>query len=251
MLESWLNHPHAAPWLIVMWVAGLLGSVGHCAGMCGPIVASFGMSQVRHGGRLWPRHLLFQLGRVSTYMLLGAAIGFAGGFARLQTVQDMDACCRPDGQALIAAQSWPWQIYVKLGLGFLMLLMGLFMLLGRRADALMEFPLPKPISNLLGKGLRTGGGPYFLGLLWGFIPCGLVYMMLLKSLDSGTWRMGAAGMGAFGLGNLPVLMGLGLVSTKLGQVWKHRLLRLGGAMIAAMGGMVLFQAITLLRMQGL
>ena len=209
------------------------------------------MSQARHGGLLWPRHLLFQLGRVSTYMLLGAAIGFAGGFARLQTVEDMHACCRPDGQALIAAQSWPWQIYIKLGLGFLMLLMGLFMLLGRRADSLMEFPLPKPIANLLGKGLRTGGGPYFLGLLWGFIPCGLVYMMLLKSLDSGTWRMGAAGMGAFGLGNLPVLMGLGLISTKLGQVWKHRLLRLGGAMIAAMGGMVLFQAITLLRMQGL
>lgn len=251
MIENWLNHPHAAPWLVVMWVAGLLGSVGHCAGMCGPIVASFGMSQARHGGRLWPRHLLFQVGRVLTYMALGAAIGFAGGFARLQTVEDMHACCRPDGQALIAAQSWPWQIYVKLGLGFLMLLMGLFMLLGRRADALMEFPLPKPIAALLGKGLRTGGGPLFLGLLWGLIPCGLVYMMLLKSLDAGTWRMGAAGMGAFGLGNLPVLLGLGLASTKLGQAWKHRLLRLGGATVAAMGAMVLFQAIRLLKLQGL
>lgn len=250
MLETWLNHPHAAPWLFIMWVAGLLGSVGHCAGMCGPIVASFGVSQARHGGRLWPRHLLFQLGRVVTYMVLGAAIGFLGGFARLQTVADMHACCRPDGQELIAAQSWPWQIYVKLGLGFLMLLMGLFMLLGRRADALMEFPLPKAVSRLLGRGLRTGGGPFLLGLLWGLIPCGLVYMMLLKSLDAGTWRMGAAGMGAFGLGNLPVLMGLGLASTKLSQVWKHRLLRLGGAAVAVMGGMVLFQAVTLLRLQG-
>ncbi len=32
MLETWLNHPHAAPWLVVMWIAGLLGSLGHCAG---------------------------------------------------------------------------------------------------------------------------------------------------------------------------------------------------------------------------
>lgn len=250
MLETWLNQPHAASWLLVMWVAGLLGSVGHCAGMCGPIVASFGFSQARHGGRLWPRHLLFQLGRVFTYAGLGAAIGFAGGFARLQTVEDMHACCRPEGQALLAAEAWPWQIYVKLGLGFLMLLLGLFMALGRRADALMEWKLPRPLQDLLGKGLRSGGGPFFLGLLWGLIPCGLVYMMLLRSLDAGSWRMGAAGMAAFGFGNLPVLMGLGLASTKLSQAWKHRLLRLGGLLVAGMGAYVLWQAVHLLRLQG-
>jgi hypothetical protein len=249
MLETWLNQPHAASWLVVMWVAGVLGSIGHCAGMCGPIVASFGMSQARHGGSQWPRHLLFQAGRVITYALLGAAIGFAGGFARLQTVEDMHACCRPEGQALVAAEAWPWQIWVKLGVGFLMLLLGLFMLLGRRADALMEWTLPKPLQRLLGRGLKSGGGPLFLGLLWGLIPCGLVYMMLLRSLDAGTWRMGAAGMAAFGLGNLPLLMGVGLASTKLGQAWKHRLLRLGGLLVAAMGGTILWQAVHLLRLQ--
>jgi uncharacterized protein len=251
MLENWLNQPHAAPWLLVMWVAGLLGSVGHCAGMCGPIVASFGMSQAKHGGRMWPRHLLFQAGRVTTYAALGAAIGFVGGFARLQTIQDMHACCRPDGQALIAAQAWPWQIYVKLGIGFLMLLLGLFLVFGRRADALMEFPLPKPLQNLFSKGLKFGGMPYLLGLMWGLIPCGLVYMMLLKSLDAGTWRMGAAGMVAFGLGNFPLMFGLGLAMTKLGQVWKQRLLRLGGLTVLAMGVYILWQAVTLLRLQGL
>ena len=251
MIESWLNHPHALPWLLIMWVAGLLGSVGHCAGMCGPIVASFGVAQARHGGRSWPRHLLFQLGRVSTYAVLGGLIGFLGGFARIQTLQDMHACCRPDGAALVAAQAWPWQIWVKLGIGFLMLLLGLFLLLGRRADALMEFPLPKPVSNLLGKGLRSGGGPFVLGLLWGLVPCGLVYMMLLRSLDAGSWRMGAAGMAAFGFGNLPLLLGLGLVSTKLSQAWKHRLLRLGGLLVAGMGLYILWQAVTLLRMQGI
>lgn len=251
MLEHWLNMPHAAPWLLVMWVAGLLGSIGHCAGMCGPIVAAFGVSQAKRGGKLWPRHLLFQLGRVTTYTLLGAAIGYLGGFARIQSIQDMHECCRPGGAALVAAQAWPWQVWVKLAIGFLMLLLGLFMALGRRADALMEFKLPKAISNLLGQGLRRGGGPWLLGMAWGLIPCGLVYMMLLKTLDYGSWRMGAAGMAAFGLGNMPLLLGLGLLSTRLGQAWKQRLLRLGGLLVAAMGGYIIWQAVTLLRLQGL
>jgi hypothetical protein len=250
MLETWLNQPHAASWLVVIWVAGLLGSVGHCAGMCGPLVAAFGMAQARRGGRLWGRHLLFQLGRVATYGLLGAAIGWAGGFARLQTLEDMHACCRPEGQALVAAQAWPWQVWVKLGLGALMVLLGLLLALGRRADALMEWSLPKPLQDLLGRGLRSGSGPFLLGLLWGLVPCGLVYMMLLKSLDGGSWRMGAAGMAAFGLGNLPVLLGLGLASTRLGQAWRHRLLRLGGILVLGMGVYILFQAAHLLRLQG-
>ena len=242
MLEAWLNHPHAAPWLVVMWIAGLLGSLGHCAGMCGPIVAAFGLSQAKQGGRMWTRHLRFQLGRISTYTILGALIGFLGGFARLQTVQDMHACCRPDGAALIAAQAWPWQVWVKLGIGALMLLMGLVMALGGRADALMEFKLPKVLQRLLGKGLA-------LGMLWGLIPCGLVYMMLLRTLDAGDWKMGAAGMAAFGLGNAPLLLGLGLASTRLSQAWKAILLRLGGLLVAGMGAYILWQAVTLLRLQ--
>jgi sulfite exporter TauE/SafE len=249
MLETWLNHPHAAPWLLVMWIAGILGSLGHCAGMCGPIVAAFGLAQAKQGGRTWTRHLRFQLGRITTYTILGGLIGFLGGFARLQTVQDMHACCKPEGAALIAAQAWPWQLWVKLGIGVLMLLMGLAMALGGRADVLMEFKLPKPLQKLLGRGLALGSLPYALGMLWGLIPCGLVYMMLLRTLDGGDWKMGAAGMAAFGLGNAPLLLGLGLVSTRLSQAWKARLLRLGGLLVAAMGSYILWQAVMLLRLQ--
>jgi len=240
--------------LLVMWIAGLLRSLGHCAGMCGPIVAAFGLAQAKRDGgtqdgRAWTRHLRFQLGRVTTYALLGALIGFLGGFARLQTIQDMHACCRPEGAALIAAQAWPWQIWVKLGIGLLMLLMGGLMALGGRADAFMEFRLPAPLQKLMGKGLALGGLPYALGLLWGFIPCGLVYMMLLRTLDGGDWKMGAAGMAAFGLGNAPLLLGLGLASTRLSQAWKARLLRLGGLLVGGMGLYILWQAVSLLRLQ--
>jgi sulfite exporter TauE/SafE len=189
------------------------------------------------------------MGRVSTYAVLGGLIGFLGGFARIQTVQDMHACCRPEGAALVAAQAWPWQVWVKLGIGFLMLLLGLFMLMGRRADSLMEFPVPKPVQGFLARGLRWGGAPYLLGLAWGFIPCGLVYMMLLKALDAGSWRMGSAGMVCFGLGNLPILLGLGLAATRLTPALRAGLLRLGGALVGGMGGYILWQAVTLLRLQ--
>ena len=249
MLETWLSHPHAAPWLVVMGIAGLLGSLGHCAGMCGPIVAAFGLTQSRQAGPTWTRHLRFQLGRVTTYAILGGLIGFLGGFARLQTVQDMHACCKPEGAALIAAQAWPWQLWVKLGIGVLMLLMGLVMLLGRRADTLMEFRLPAPLQRLLGRGLALGSLPYALGMLWGLLPCGLVYMMLLRTLDGGDWKLGAAGMAAFGLGSAPLLLGVGLASTRLSQAWKALLLRLGGLLVALMGAYILWQAVMLLRLQ--
>jgi len=249
MLDQWMNQAHALPWLLTMFVAGLLGSLGHCLGMCGPIVAAFGMAQTRFGGRPWVRQLLFQVGRVTTYTVLGALIGFLGGFSRLKDIQDMHACCRPEGQALIAAQAWPWQIWVKLGIGLLMVLLGLLLLLGRRLDALLEFRLPRPLQKLLGRGLSQGGLPFLLGLGWGLIPCGLVYMMLLRTLDAGGWRMGAAGMAAFGLGSLPVLLGLGFLGARISQTWRSRLLQLGGVVVAGMGAWMLYQAINLLRLQ--
>lgn len=136
---------------------------------------------------------------------------------------------------------------MKLGIGAAMLALGLVMAFGRRLDALMEFRLPAPLQRLLGRGLALAAVPFLLGLLWGLLPCGLVYMMLLKSLDAGSWRMGAAGMAAFGLGGAPLLLGLGLASARLSQAWKARLLRLGGVLVAGMGAWILVQAWMLFR----
>lgn len=86
-------------------------------------------------------------------------------------------------------------------------------------------------------------------MVWGLIPCGLVYMMLLRALDGGSWRMGAAGMAMFGLGSAPLLLGLGLASTRLSQAWKSRLMRIGGVLVAGMGVWILVQAWWLFRAQ--
>lgn len=68
----------------------------------------------------------FQLGRVTTYMILGAIIGSLGSFARLQSVQEMADCCKPEGQALLSMEAWPWQLWLKLGIGFAMMTLGIF-----------------------------------------------------------------------------------------------------------------------------
>lgn len=123
-----------------------------------------------------------------------------------------------------------------------------FLTLGRRADTLMEFQLPDRFQQFLGRSIKWAHFPYWVGMIWGLIPCGLVYMMLLKSLEMGSWQMGALGMGAFGLGNLPLLFALGFVSTQLSQRWKHRLLRFSGVLVTGLGIFVLYQAVQLLKL---
>ncbi len=248
MLENWLNIPHAIPLVLVMWMAGLLGSVGHCIGMCGPIVLSFGISQTETKRPKWKQHLFFQLGRVTTYMFLGACVGSLGSLFRLQSVQEMADCCKPEGQVLLSMQAWPWQLWLKLAIGFLMMTFGIFLTLGRRVDALMEFQLPERLQRFLGRSIKWANLPYLVGMAWGLIPCGLVYMMLLKSLEMGSWQMGAMGMGAFGLGNLPLLFALGFVSTQISQHWKYRLLRFSGLLITGLGIFILYQAVHLLKL---
>ncbi|MFM8233685.1 MAG: sulfite exporter TauE/SafE family protein [Holophagaceae bacterium] len=248
MLENWLNIPHAIPLILVMWTAGLLGSVGHCAGMCGPIVLSFGVAQAESKRPHWQQHLLFQLGRITTYMILGAIIGSIGSIARLQSVQEMVDCCKPEGKGLLSVGAWPWQLWLKLTIGFVIMTLGIFLTFGRRADALMEFQLPDRIQGFLGRHIQWAHFPYWIGMIWGLIPCGLVFMMLLKSLEMGSWQMGALGMGSFGLGNLPLLFTLGLVSTHISLRWKQRLLRMSGLLVASLGIFILYQAIQLLKL---
>lgn len=246
MFDQWLHSPHSISLYLVMGIAGVLGSVGHCAGMCGPIVLSFGVSQSEGGGPSKIKHGLFQLGRITTYALLGGVAGYFGSYFRLQSVQEMAACCQPTLDTLSKTTLWPWQWWVKVLIGFSMMTFGLFLTLGRRADALMEFPLPKKISDFLSRGLKFAHQPYLLGMIWGLIPCGLVYLMLLKSLEFGTWQQGALGMTAFGFGNLPLLFTMGILSSKLSQQWRTKLLRWAGLLIALMGFAILWQAFKLM-----
>lgn len=200
------------------FAAGLLGGV-HCAGMCGGIVGS--LSAAARGPAL-PRQLAFNLGRVGSYSLAGAAVGAAGGLLQLA------------GPALAA------QTVLFVAANILMVLLGLYVAGWGRAVLRLEAagghvwrriePLRRHFFPIDTTARALGAGA-----VWGWIPCGLVYSMLALALASGGAAQGAFVMLAFGLGTLPNLLAAGLAAQKVMALRRIPWVRqAAGAMIVAM-----------------
>lgn len=199
--------------LAALGAAALLGLAGslHCSAMCGGIAAtlSFAIPEpLRHGGRLWLWQLLLGLGRVTTYCLLGAGAGALG-------------------QQLLSHLGnlhWNW---AALASGVLMLLLALQLgglgaplrhleALGRR--------LWRTLSPLTGR-LLPLDRPYkavLLGLLWGFLPCGLLYSALVLAAATGHAATGAATMLLFGLITIGPVAGTGIFAGRLARLRQGR-----------------------------
>jgi uncharacterized protein len=207
--------------LALVFTLGLASSL-HCVQMCGPIVLSFAVPLGATTGpgarrRVVLAHLAYNAGRVSIYGALGAAAGALGsalGFAgRLAGVEN--------AAALVA--------------GALMLVAGLFLMdviPSRWLQRLDPFGVVSRFLNPLARRVAspTVASKFALGLMLGFLPCGLIYAALLKAAATGSPVVGAMTMVAFGSGTALALLGLGIASTAIG-------LRLGrrGARLAAVG----------------
>jgi sulfite exporter TauE/SafE len=209
-----------------MFTAGLTGGFGHCMGMCGPVVLSYSISY-RKGGAF--PHILYNLGRITTYTLMGGVIGFTGSF--------------------IAASDiiYGFQKTIMLVTGALILLMGLGM-----AGWL---PLVKKIedqpffSSLINRALKlfpdgmTAGAFYPMGLLLGFLPCGLVYTALLTAARSGMEAgnhlagliQGALLMLLFGIGTMPALLLFGRIIGMAGEKIRGNLYRISAIIMIVTG----------------
>ena len=213
--------------LISAFVVGLLGGV-HCVGMCGGIVGALSLGLPSQ--RQLPILLGYNLGRISSYTLAGALMGALGfyfsGLLPVQTAQR-----------------------VLLGLaGVFMVLLGLYLggwwnLLSRIER--MGGVLWRRIEPL-GRGLlpvRSPGQAVALGLLWGWLPCGLVYSALVWTVASGGPVQGGLLMLAFGLGTLPNLLLMGVAAVQL-QRWvrKPATRAIAGGLIIAFGLWQLYTA---------
>lgn len=194
---------------MAIWTAftiGLLGSL-HCVGMCGPIALSLPY-QGQHPWASAGNVLLYNLGRVLTYTVLGAVIGLAGR-----------------GFFLAGAQS-----YVSIGLGVFLLVVALFSI--DVESRLLRIPFMQRLNTWvktqLGKLLRGGGRERLLGigLLNGLLPCGLVYVAIVGSLSTGVIWKSAAYMAAFGLGTVPLMLATALAGQFITLKWRSRLRRL-------------------------
>ncbi len=207
--------------LVAVLLVGLLGGV-HCLGMCGSLVGIF-TTQVPQEKARWPFHLAYSGGRIASYVAAGALVGAVGQAGLLMR----DAV--PVQHLLFALSSL---MLVLLGLylagvwGAVRRLEQLGSGLWRRLQPLTTRLLPvNSVPRALG-----------LGVLWGWLPCGLVYSVLITALASGGIMQGALVMLAFGLGTLPNLLAIGLFWESLrGRVQSPRV-RLGaGALVAAFG----------------
>ncbi|HHH39968.1 MAG TPA: sulfite exporter TauE/SafE family protein [Sedimenticola sp.] len=215
------------------FLAGLLGGV-HCVGMCGGIVGAltFGLPPERRNsvGAVMPFQLAYNLGRVSSYVVAGALMGALG---------------------MLLAQVLPVYYAQRLLLGVagvFMILLGLYLAgwwlalnrveqwgshLWRRLEPLGRRLLP----------VRTPRQALLIGLLWGWIPCGLVYSMLINAVAAGSALKGAAVMAAFALGTLPNLLLMGVLAGAAARLARSRnARRVAGATVILFGVVTLWQA---------
>lgn len=204
-----------------MLLAGLLGSLGHCAGMCGPLVILVGLRLPEQGVRALPLFGLYHLGRLLVYALLGALAGAAASVLGL-------------GLAVRHASGW-----ISLSLGLALVLLGIAYASGGTA------PVPQAAAALVGRSIsrllrsRHSWSPRLamlvLGALNGLLPCGLVYASLLIAAASGSPATAALGMFLFGFATLPVLLVLGGGANAISAETRTRLMHIAGIFIAAVG----------------
>jgi len=166
--------------------------------MCGSIVAALNL----RGPQPLPRQLAYSLGRIASYSGAGALAGGAGGVA------------------LLYDDLMPARILLLVAANALVILLGLYLAGLGSAVLALERAGRVVWRGLTRLGARlapadTAGRAAVVGVLWGWIPCGLVYSVLATALVSGSALRGAVVMAAFGLGTLPNLLGAGLAAQKL------------------------------------
>jgi sulfite exporter TauE/SafE len=214
--------------LVSAWLVGSLGGL-HCMSMCGGFVAAIAARDRGGGGAslLLPRKAIvrqqigYHAGRILTYTLLGTAFG-AGGSALLRAT---DVLTLQRSMFVFA--------------NVLLLVLGVRLALNTQGDGWLQragarifkavLPVVRPL--LQQSGMR---GRMALGLLWGLVPCALIYSVLpLAMFAGGPWQ-GAMVMLAFGLGTLPNLVAAGLFFQRTRFLVERTTLRFAaGALVSA------------------
>ena len=178
----------------------LVGSFSHCISMCGGFVLSYTAVKIDKSKSLKYQslmHLLYGLGRTTTYILLGAIFGFLGHIIFLSSTYK--------GILLIA-------------LGILMILIGISLINKFKIPTIdiLDIQIFKTIHLKTFKS-KTPSSFFIFGILNGLIPCTLVYFFIANALTTGSIASGMLYMGIFGLATIPALFFLG-VSIKFGRV---------------------------------
>ena len=209
--------------LLLAATTGLLGGFGHCAGMCGPLAASIGLvASPRIGARrAMGGQLLYNAGRVTTYACIGGAMGLTGSFVNT------------------AGRMAGFQNAVSVAAGAVMIFMGL----GAAGVAPLFKRIEERVAARVFRAVRAvleGGGAgrfYALGLLLGFLPCGLSYSAFVGAAATGGLPQGFLFALVFALGTVPALLLVGGASAIASARVRGLLYRLGGVAVVVVGAL--------------
>jgi len=205
---------------VELWTAFLIGLAGslHCIGMCGPIAVALPTGDLSRLILLSGR-LLYNIGRSITYGIMGVVAGLIGQAAHVGGYQQM----------------------LSISLGVLLLLAIILpsrfgaLLTGSQLHARLTARLGRIWTKLTASASQSS--LFTIGILNGFLPCGLVYVALAGAVSTGHPVAGGLYMVTFGLGTLPVMLAVSLAGRLLGSKIRRRmrqLLPVGGVILATL-----------------
>jgi len=217
--------------LVISFNLGLL-STPHCLAMCGGIITALTMTGTGVGkagaGSRYSLVIAYNLGRITSYAVAGALAGLAGK-------QVAFAIMPASGHTILRIMAA--SVLVMIGLHISGWLPGLRLVesWGMKFWGLVQ-PLARHFRDVSGI-----SGALVTGAIWGWLPCGLVYSVLLWSLSSGDALSGALLLFVFGLGTLPGMMTAGFLGNELSRLLKRPTVRKAGGLI-----IIIFGILTLL-----
>jgi sulfite exporter TauE/SafE len=188
------------PVLTAAFITGFLGSA-HCFGMCGGISGLFAVNaSIASLRSQFPKAIAYNTGRILSYAFLGVVVAVLGKTA-VDSIPDLMAPVRLAG-------------------GLLIVLVGLQLAFGWRIRLVPVNSIPQAFG---------------LGLIWGWLPCGLVYSVLLLAATTAEPGGGGLVMIAFGLGTMPAMVATGVSASKLAQFMSGK--RMGAGLLIVLLGL--------------
>lgn len=211
--------------LLSALVLGLMGSF-HCAGMCGPIAIALPL----HGNTV-PQKIfggaLYNLGRTITYGIMGALFGLLG-----------------QGMEMLGFQQ-----KISVLMGALMIISVLFPAIFKN-----QYNLDKSMFSLVGKlkklianmfSIRSFSSLFFIGMLNGLLPCGLVYMAIAGAIGTGNAGQGMLYMILFGLGTIPMLLSISIAGNLMSQAIRKKINKLIPVLVVVVGLLFILRGLSL------
>lgn len=211
--------------LVSAIILGLMGSL-HCVGMCGPIAFMLPVDRT-NGYRKFGQVLIYHLGRLTAYGLIGLVFGLLG-----------------KGLYVFGMQQ---KLSIIIGIVMIVLVLIPYKSMKRFSLAKPVYRLISKIKSRLGQELKKKSPDTFItiGFLNGFLPCGLVYMALFGAIAMGDALKGSLYMVLFGLGTVPLMTAAIYFSGLLKGAVRQNVQRLIPVFIVLIGALFILRGLGL------